>query len=112
MIAERVEASPAEDDVPRANWTAALADPVRIALEAREEVYRRVPRGWWPWSIKRLLTLHAVEVYVRTVLLAYARGSIEGWPPGPEGQPTVDFGLKPRRRRTSRRRPVRIATAR
>lgn len=74
-------------------------DPVAVALRAREEVHRLLPRRWWwPWSTRRMLAQHAVEVYVQAVLRAYHKGLVDGWPPG-----YVDHALLPRRRRTVRR---------
>jgi hypothetical protein len=74
-------------------------DQMEAALRARDEVYRLVPRRWWwPWSTRRMTTLHAVEVYVQEVLRAYGKGLVQGWPPG-----TVDHALQPRRRRAARR---------
>jgi len=77
-------------------WTAALNDSVGAALRAREDVWARMP--WW-WRLRKVTFMQAVEVYVQKVLRAYARGAIEGWPPGPDGTPTVDTGLLPRYRR-------------
>ena len=78
-------------------WTAALHDPVATALRAREDVWNRFP--WWMRKLARIKLKQAIEVYVQAVLRAYARGSIQGWPPAPDGTPTVDTGLLPRYRR-------------
>jgi len=80
----------------KVGWTAALNDPVGAALRAREDVWARMP--WW-WRLRRVKFMQAVEVYVQAVLRAYARDAIQGWPPGPDGTPTVDTGLLPRYRR-------------
>jgi hypothetical protein len=80
----------------KAGWSATLNDPVGVALRAREEVWARMP--WW-WRLRKVTFMQAVEVYVQKVLRAYAHGAIEGWPPGPDGQPTMDTGLLPRYRR-------------
>ena len=86
----------AEEPPPTGVWAAALADPVTVALRAREDVWARVP--WWWRRLRRVLFKQSVEVYVQTVLRAYARGAIEGWPPDPDGTPTIDASLAARQR--------------
>lgn len=84
-------------------WASSM-EPVTLALRAREEVWSQMP--WWWRPLKRQVFMSLVEAYVRTVLVAFHQGAIEGWPPQPDGTPTVDMALQPRRRVVRRRRIV------
>jgi hypothetical protein len=92
----------AAPEPPREGWKASLTDPIGAALRAREDVWAGIP--WWWRRLHKLLLKNAVEVYVQAVLRAYVKGAIKGWPPGPDGTPTVDMALRPRRQRRPARR--------